>query len=251
MISDYYNDSNSSSPDSEPPVPMPTEAYAFGGGKDLLIFATALVQSEPPDISDLADAVSPAGEFIPRVDERVVIERWLEQGKDDKVWFDTRTYLITDVDQTSGRLWMRDEDAGGSAMSNFKTAPKDRYTFKIPPKRGTPVAEEVQNMKKTSRRQRTSKRVAGSSPSKSKVVTLKKGVKLEKPRKVYNECGGHLVLFKGQRYFTGKSDLDTTKGLIVLPNVGTMSVVVQDPHTGDKEIWKGLDKSEYNAMKKK
>lgn len=225
----------------------PTEAPALEGGRDMLIYATAFGGGARPDLSQLTDAVSPDGLFLPRVDGRVVIERWIEdKNPEGKTWFDTRTYLIVSIDQINGDLRLRDEDAGGYAMSNFKTAPKDRYTFKFPPKLGTKRANEVKKSKKRSARK------GAKAPKVDWVDTAAKKeaaeARVSKPRRVYPECGGFLVLVKGERYFTKVTDLDVSGGLILGKPEGG-KVTVTHPGTGLSESWSHFPKSAWEAAK--
>lgn len=217
------------------------EATAFGGGLDLLLYATALGGNDPPDISGFDDAVDTNNEFIPRVDERVVIERYIEHADGNTKWFDTRTYIVSDIDQVTGNIRLWDEDAEGQAQSNFKTAPADRYKFKIPPKRGTAKAAEV----KKSRKRKSSKRIAGSS------VEWNEGKKpkVNKPRRVYEECGGVLVMYKSNRYFSNNTDVDITKGVIITGEKNAFTASIQEVNGPARETWRLLPTDEWKKLK--
>ena len=67
--------------------------------------------------------------------ERVIIER-VASILPGSPWLDTKSYTVETIDGVTGNLVLWDDAGKCHAMSNYLTAPKKGYKFKVPPAKG-------------------------------------------------------------------------------------------------------------------
>jgi len=67
--------------------------------------------------------------------ERVIIER-VASILPGSPWLDTKSYTVETIDGVTGNLILWDDAGKCHAMSNYLTAPKKGYKFKVPPAKG-------------------------------------------------------------------------------------------------------------------
>lgn len=88
--------------------------------------------SNKPDISHLLFAVDDRGNFIPQVDDKVVIERCCSLLPSN-MWLDTCLYSVRDIDYDNGNLKLWNEDEKQYALCNYIDGVIAGYVFKLPP----------------------------------------------------------------------------------------------------------------------
>lgn len=92
-----------------------------------------------PIIDNLEDAIEPDEDGVPVFTvppgEKVIIERY-RSILPGNAWLDTKVYTVETIDGVTGNLMLWDDDGKCHAMSNYLTAPKRGYRFKVPPTKG-------------------------------------------------------------------------------------------------------------------
>jgi hypothetical protein len=95
--------------------------------------------AQKPIIDHLEDAIELDEDGIPVFTippgERVIIERFVSVLPTSP-WLDTKTYTVETIDGVTGNIVLWDDAGKCYAMSNYLTAPKKGYRFKVPPAKG-------------------------------------------------------------------------------------------------------------------
>jgi hypothetical protein len=95
--------------------------------------------AQKPIIDLLEDAIELDEDGVPVFTippgERVIIER-VASVLPGKQWLDTKVYTVETIDGVTGNLMLWDDAGKCHAMSNYLTAPKVGYRFKVPPAKG-------------------------------------------------------------------------------------------------------------------
>lgn len=95
--------------------------------------------AQKPIIDHLEDAIETDDDGVPVFTippgEKVIIER-VRTILPGNAWLDTKMYTVETIDGVTGNLMLWDDDGQCHAMSNYLTAPKRGYKFKVPPAKG-------------------------------------------------------------------------------------------------------------------
>lgn len=95
--------------------------------------------AQKPIIDHLEDAIELDDDGVPVFTippgEKVIIERFRTVLK-DPAWLDTKVYTVETIDGVTGNLMLWDDEGKCHSMSNYLTAPKRGYRFKVPPAKG-------------------------------------------------------------------------------------------------------------------
>lgn len=73
--------------------------------------------------------------------DKLIIERWatILAGKP---WLDTKTYTIITIDEATGHLKLWDDDLQRNAATNYISAVKAGYKFKLPTRKGMQIGKK-------------------------------------------------------------------------------------------------------------
>ena len=95
--------------------------------------------AQKPIIDHLEDAIENDEDGVPVFTvppgEKVIIERFRSILPGNS-WLDTKVYTVETIDGVTGNLMLWDDEGKCHAMSNYLTAPKRGYRFKVPPAKG-------------------------------------------------------------------------------------------------------------------
>lgn len=95
--------------------------------------------AQKPIIDHLEDAIELDDEGVPVFTippgEKVIIER-VRTILPGNAWLDTKMYTVETIDGVTGNLMLWDDEGKCHAMSNYLTAPRRGYKFKVPPAKG-------------------------------------------------------------------------------------------------------------------
>lgn len=177
-----------------------------------------------PDIDHLRDAVVEVDgklQFVQPKGTRVIIERFATVLS-NRPWLDTRSYLVESVNQETGELKLQDEEMRHSSHSNFITASKLGYRFKVPETKGIYVSKAAKATK------------AQQKPEAAKPA--KQATNNETERRIYSTKGQIHTRIKGIAYVPQGATQATDKMRLMTQHVGD-NIKVRSVDGGWEEVW--------------